>query len=321
MKEKESKTQVERLRQAMVKYFKLVIPEDQSPKVEPLAGKELKKLVDTIKENYEKVDSNEETLKSLVRLRVVSGEQANGLSIEETDRRKWIDSLVENDLFFLKRDLDVFEHLTSRSNARIQTASLAVASMLASSERGVEYLNPKEDALGRYLDIVQKIPEYSVAQRFGLALLHKLSYNRKLAAAMIDGKAETFTLQFLATYKPDACHSFFPIFHTAFVYNLFTNPLCWEKISRFAARYAPFLAKLLEFFKKDLPPAAHQNVLELFKYFLVDKEVYFRDLMVECKAVDTLRVYSNSLQAMFKSSRQSDQTARTCSTSTSAGSA
>jgi len=300
MKEKEAKPQVDRLRQAMVKYFKLVIPEDESPKVAPLAAKELRQLADSIKAGYEQVDSNEAIHQSLVRLRVVWGEQANGLSIAEADRRRWIDGLVEADLFFLKRDLDLFEHLTSRSSARTQTVALALASMVASSEPGVAYLASKEDAPVRYLDIVQKLPENSVAQRFGLALLHKLSYNQKLAVALLDAKAETFTAQFLASYKPEACHSFLPIFHTALAFNLFANPLSWEKVSRFSARYAPFLGQLLEFFKRDLPPAAHQNILELFRHFLVEREVYFRDLMVECKAQDSLRVLASSLQSLFK---------------------
>lgn len=304
LKEKEAKSQVDRLRQAMVKYFKLVIPEDEAPRVEPLGTKELRQLAGTIREQYEQVDSHEELHKALVRVRVVSAEQANGLSIAEPDRRRWVESLVDADLFYLQRDLDVFEHLTSRSGARVQTVALAVASMMASSERGTAYLTARPEAVGRYLDVVQKLPEHSVAQRFGLALLHKLSYDRKLAAALLDQKAENFSAQFLAGYKADASHSFFPIFHTALVFNLLANPLAWEKVSRFAARYAPFLTKLLEFFKKDIPPAAHQNILELFRYFLVEKEVYFRDLMVECKALDTLRIYSSSLQAMFKSSRE-----------------
>lgn len=70
-KEKENKVLLDKLKQAMIKYHRLIIPEEEAPKVEPLAGKELKKLVDSIKKNAEKVDANPEIHKCLVQLRVV----------------------------------------------------------------------------------------------------------------------------------------------------------------------------------------------------------------------------------------------------------
>ena len=154
---------------------------------------------------FEQVDSHEALLKALVRVRVGLGEQANGLSVAPGDRRRWIEGLVEADFFSLQRDLDVFEHLASRAGARVQTASLAVASMVASSERGAAYLVSRPEAVARILEVVQRVPERSVAQRFGLALLQKLSYERGTAAALLDLKAESFTAGFLASSRPGAC--------------------------------------------------------------------------------------------------------------------
>ena len=215
-------------------------------------------------------------------------------------RRSWIDGMIENDIFYLSRDMGLIEYLTSRSNQRVQTVSLALMSMIASSESGTAYLTKSKESMSRYLDIIQKVPELTVAHRFGLAVLHKLSYSRSLANQMIESKADNYISEFLTNYSSKKTHSFFPIFYTALAYNMFSNPDSRDKISRFATRYAPLLMKLLDFFKNDIPSSAHQNILQLFKYFLVEKEVYFRDLMMECKASDTLRVYSNSLQSMFK---------------------
>lgn len=172
--------------------------------------------------------------------------------------------------------------------------------MIASAEKGIQYLTAPAESVKRYCDFITHVPEMSVAHRFGLAVLYKFSTFKDYASQMLDMKIDNYILEFIDAYNPKKCHSYFPIFYTALAYNLLTNATTREKVSKFTNRYAPFCVKLLEFFKQDLPSAAHQNILEMFKFMLTEKEVYYRDLMIEARAADTLKQYFSSLQSIFK---------------------
>ena len=212
-----------------------------------------------------------------------------------------MNALVDNDVFQTSETLNTVDFLVNSSNLRIQTVSLSLLSMVASAESGVEYLLRPNDAIRSLCSMATNVEVNSVAHRFALAFVHKLSYHGDLPAQLLDNKVDAWVLEFVDRYSPKKTHSFFPIFYTALAYNLLTSPACQDKVSKFVNRFAPFCAKLLGFFKKELPVASYYNILELFKYLMVDKEVYFRDLVIESKAPDTLREYASSLISMFKS--------------------
>lgn len=194
----------------------------------------------------------------------------------------------------------MIDYLVNKSNTRVQTVALSVVSMMASSERGVDYLTRSTDSIRKFCEIVFNVPEMSVAHRFGVAILYKLSCHKDLAKDLLENKVDNYILDFMSGYNSTICHSYFPIFYMALSFNLLTSQFSRDKISRFINRYGPFCQKLLSFFKKDLPSAAHQTILETFKYLLYDKEIYYRDLMVECRAVDVLREYYSSVESLFK---------------------
>lgn len=226
--------------------------------------------------------------------------ESNGLSIEISERRKWISSLVEADILNLKDNTNTVEYLVNKSNPRIQTVALSIISMIVASEQGAEYFTKPYDSLRKYVDMLVNVPEMSVAHRFGLAIIHKMSYYSPYPPTLLDCKIDNYIMQFMENYNAKKCHAYFAIFYTALAYNILTSPQTRDKISRFSNRYSPFCVALLEFFKKDLPSAAYQNILETFKYMLADKEIFFRDLMTDSRGLDTLRIYGSNLHSMFK---------------------
>lgn len=173
-------------------------------------------------------------------------------------------------------------------------------SMVASSEEGAMYLTKPFDCVRKYVEMIDNVPMGAVANRFGLAFLYKLSSYPQFPLPMIDSKIENYISQFIDAYKPKKTHAYFPIYYTALAYNVLTSQHTRDKVAKFSNRFAPFCVKLLEFFKKDLPSAAHQNILEAFKYMLADKEIFYRDLMVDSRGADTLRIYGSNLHSMFK---------------------
>lgn len=195
----------------------------------------------------------------------------------------------------------MLDYLVSKSNPRVQALSLAVISMIASSEAGVDYLTQnKADYVRKYYEHLVHVPELSVAHRFALATMFKLSSHRDFALHLLDCKVDSYLQAFMSSYQAKkGVHSYFPIFYTALAFNVVTSPHCREKLGKFTTRYAPLLAELLDFFKRDLPSAAHLNILETFRALLGPQEVYYRDLLVESRAPDTLRLYFSSLQALF----------------------
>lgn len=195
----------------------------------------------------------------------------------------------------------MLDYLISKSNPRVQTLSLSVISMIASSEAGLDYLTQKNsDYVRKYYEHLTHVPELSVAHRFALAILFKMSSHRDFSLHLLDCKLDNYLMTFMQSYiTKKSVHSYFPIFYTALAYNVITSLHTREKISKFTTRYAPLLAELLDFFKRDLPSSAHMNILETFRVLLGPKEVYYRDVLVESRASDTLRLYFSSLQAMF----------------------
>lgn len=195
----------------------------------------------------------------------------------------------------------MIDYLISKSNPRVQTLSLALISMIASSQGGIEYLTQgTDDMVRKYYEQISHVADLTVAHRFGLAVFYKFSSHKDFALHLLDCKIDSYIMDFLQRYDAKkGIHSFFPIFYTALSYNILTSPSTQEKIGKFTTRYSPLLIALLEFFKKDLPSAAHQTVLEIFKYMFGPKEVYFRDLLIEARAQETLRIYYSSLQSMF----------------------
>ena len=195
----------------------------------------------------------------------------------------------------------MIEYLISKSNPRVQTLSLAVISMISSSDSGIDYLtHNKSDTVRKYYDQVLHVPELTVAHRFSLAILYKFSSHKDFALHLLDCKTDNYIRDFIAGYSTKKnIHSYFPIFYTALAYNIITNTNTREMLGKFTTRYSPLLIELLEFFKKDLPSAAHINILEIFRTLLGPKEVYYRDLLVESRAQETLRVYFSSLRNIF----------------------
>lgn len=222
--------------------------------------------------------------------------------IEPTQRRKWVDSLIDVDILELKnKGTAMLDYLVSKSNPRVQTLSLSLISMMASSQSGLDYLTQNNsDYVRKYLEHITHVPEFSVAHRFALAILYKFSSHKDFALSLLDNKIDTYILDFIQRYgAKQSSHSYFPIFYMALSYNILTSPCTQEKVGKFTTRYAPLSACLLDFFKKDLPSAAHQSILEIFKYLMGPKEVYYRDLLIESRAEETLRVYYSSLHSMF----------------------
>lgn len=302
MKEKENKVLIERIKAALLKYHKLIIPEETQQFAVPLDSTELQLMAKKLKQEIEKADSNKEAHKQLISLRVNSVDKTNGLSIDPINRRKWIDSVIAVDILdFKSKTTAMLDYLISKSNPRVQTTALAVLSMIASSEAGIDYLMQKNtDYVRKYYEYLTHVPELSVAHRFALAIMYKMSSHKDFAVHLLECKIDSYIRSFMEGYdSKKSLHSFFPIFYTALAYNVITSESTREKISKFITRYAPLLTELLEFFKKDLPSAAHLNIIEIFKYLMGTKEVYYRDLLIESRAPETLRVYYSSLRSIF----------------------
>lgn len=176
---------------------------------------------------------------------------------------------------------------------------MGVMSMIASSENGMKYMTKVNESLRKYVEFMGQVPPYTVAHRFGISILYKFSCHPENTLGMLDAKVEEHIKTFCETFDPKKHHSFFAIFYTALAYNIFTSEHTREKVSKFINRFGPVMVKLLEVFTKDLPSAAHQFILDLFMHMMQTKEVYYRDLVAECRALDTLRKYYSSLQSMF----------------------
>ena len=222
--------------------------------------------------------------------------------IDPIERRKWVDSLINIDILELKpKTTAMIDYIISKSNARVQTLSLSLVSMISSSQAGIDYLiETNVEYVRKYYDHIIHVPEFTVAHRSALAILYKFSSHKDFALALMDNKIDTFILDFMQRYSPKkSIHSFFPIYYMALSYNILTSPCTQAKIGKFSTCYATLCASLLDFFKKDLPSGAHQTILEIFRYLMGPKEVYYRDLLMESRAEDTLRVYYSSLQSMF----------------------
>lgn len=71
MKEKENKLLIERIKAALLKYHKLIIPEQNDVFSNPLDSTELQLIAKKMKQDIEKADSNKEIHKHLVTLRVI----------------------------------------------------------------------------------------------------------------------------------------------------------------------------------------------------------------------------------------------------------
>lgn len=61
---------MERIRAALTKYHKLIIPEQEETFSPPMDIKELQKIAKQLKEDYLKADNNAEVLKNFVKIRV-----------------------------------------------------------------------------------------------------------------------------------------------------------------------------------------------------------------------------------------------------------
>lgn len=206
---------------------------------------------------------------------------------------------MQADILNSDHKIEFLEYVIVRSNPRIQTVGLGVMSMIASSDTGAKYMIKVDQSLRKYVEFVAQVPQYTVAHRFGLSVLYKLSSDPDNTLPMLDAKVEEQIKSFCEAFDPKKHHSFFPIFFTALAYNIFTSDATREKVGKFISRFGPVMVKLLELFAKDLPSAAHQLILDLFMYLMQTKEVYYRDLIAECRAQDTLRRYYSSLQTMF----------------------
>lgn len=302
MKEKDNKVLIERIKEGLLKYHKLIIPEQTDVFANSLDSTELKLIAKKMKQDIEKADSNKEIHKNLVTVRVRWGNKTNGLTIDPANRRKWIDGLIAVDILdFKSKTTAMLDYLISKSNPRVQALSLAVISMIASSDAGLDYLTQNNpDFVRTYYEHLIHVPEMTVAHRFALAILYKMSSHKTFALQLLDLKVDSYLQSFMESYqKKKGVHSFFPIFYTALGYNIFTSPHTREKLGKFTTRYSPVLAEYLDFFKRDLPSAAHLNILETFRTLLGPQEVYYRDLLIESRASETLRLYFSSLQAIF----------------------
>lgn len=69
-KDKDDRKLLEKMKQAMLKYHKIILPEQKEEYADPLSSKEIRNLVKELQDKYEKVDTNPILHKTLVEIRV-----------------------------------------------------------------------------------------------------------------------------------------------------------------------------------------------------------------------------------------------------------
>jgi hypothetical protein len=132
--------------------------------------------------------------------------------------------------------------------------------------RGAMYLTKPFDCVRKYVEMIDNVPMGTVANRFGLAFLYKLSSYPQFPLPMIDSKIENYISQFIDAYKPKKTHAYFPIYYTALAYNVLTSQHTRDKVAKFSNRFAPFLREAARVLQEGSPvssPPEHPGDLQV----------------------------------------------------------
>jgi hypothetical protein len=195
------------------------------------------------------------------------------LNVKQKSRGILLTNLSENDILGGSINL-----LITCKNYPVQRATLALVSVLSSSEPGKKYVigNNAGYICTLIFNLLKKEEKNSVCSRFCIAALEKLSLNDAAAAAMVDlGLSE-----YLSNHLEPDLHPFLQNFSTALLFNLLSIVAGRTHISSNHELYNKILSKLVNHCKTaslDLDVIYHcllsaNRILKVYPNLLISKD-------------------------------------------------
>ena len=295
LKQKEIQAQVKATKTQLTKYHTLVFPESK-PQYEKLITVEKLKSQKTAFAKLQKqvdLEAESQTNKLVTELR------ASGLIIKPEDRQAWINQIVQNDLFSLEKNEDIQLNLLTSASSATLGSSLAVYSMISSTIQGSAYLFKSEKFPVELSKLVKRLEHNSVAQRFCIAVLQKLSYLEKPCSVYHKQGLIEWSLEYFENSKKKPIHSFNSIYLMSLLYNMLSSEVIILEMGKNLREFGVYLNRLLRLLEVELPVQCYSIILNI----LISQRkfnVKYEDLQLEGKLSDTARNTLEKFEELFK---------------------
>lgn len=304
MKEKNTRKIINEVKEQMIRYHRLILPESKQKKKNVDSIEFFKEKSRKLKKIYQKIDSHDEFLHFMREIRVkhipyTNLLKAEGLLIKGKDRNEWVENMIKSDFFRVRKDPDILEAMITPQKADLATVNIGVISMIASTPHGAFYLNKHQLFLDRCLKLFKDSENGTVLQRFCLATLQKMSKIEIGSEFLFEQKFLFWIVDFLEGMNLKTTHSFMPIYLMSAFYNIICGEINEKAIMKNIYTYGKLLKRLLILFPQPLPGAFYIAVLEVIKYFQ-RRDIKWKEIDLESKANDTLSKYLADVEGTFK---------------------
>ena len=199
--------------------------------------------------------------------------RVNALQISPEQRPNLVSELIKNDIFMIRahKGTGFLIDLMAMESVGLKHAVCSLISVVACTQQGVDYLTLFGNAVVRQImDIVKlKLDECedgTVAQRFCLAVLQKMSVKEQCTNQMFDANFAQWILSLIERSCKKEVHSFCLDFGSALLANIFHSAAVLEKLEKNPQLLYELLSKLIALLKEPLPTSVLIHLLICLSY-------------------------------------------------------
>jgi hypothetical protein len=202
-------------------------------------------------------------------------------------RKNLIEELIKNDILYITEPKNNFfiNELLNIHSYQIRHSILSIISIISSIYEGVNYLLTNNySILEKIIEIMKGTEDGQVLQRFGLAILTKMSLNENTAQIFIKYGVVDFIIKLLQRSRINKINQFCLDFSTALLANILrTKDIKEFLINNASSVYRNLLETFLTLIEEDISIVMLKNILISLGYLISIEYDGFKNINDECR--------------------------------------
>ena len=214
-------------------------------------------------------------------------------------RKDFIDELIKNDILYITETKNNFfiNELLNIHSYQIRHSILSIISIISSTYEGVNYLlSNNYSILEKIIEIIKGTEDGQVLQRFGLAIINKMSLKEDTAKVFIKYGMVDFIIKLLQRSRVNKINQFCLDFSTAFLANILrTNDIKEFLINNGSSVYRNLLETFLSLLEEDISIIMLKNILMGLGYAINIEFDGFKNIKEECRLLTRIDAFYDKL--------------------------
>ena len=202
-------------------------------------------------------------------------------------RKDLIEELIINDILYITEPKNNFfiNELLNIQSYQIRHSILSIISIISSTYEGVNYLLTNNSSiLEKIIEIMKGTEDGQVLQRFGFAILNKLSLKQETAQVFIKHGVVDYIIKLLQRSRVNKMNQFCIDFATALLANILrTNEIKIFLINNGSSEYRNLMETFLSLLEDNISITLLKNILMGLGYLISIDYEGFKSIKEECR--------------------------------------